>query len=70
LWQLPGTFQTGGKIMQMKSKNDISDRLYDLLDDGLFDMYDIISKEDFRTFVKKALEDYTLVCTASILEED
>ncbi len=56
--------------MQIKSKNDISDRLYDLLDDGVFDMYDIISKEDFRTFVKKALEDYTLVCTASILEED
>ena len=53
-----------------KNKTELADALYRELDDKVCDMYDAMEIEDFRRCFKKVLEDYTLVCTSNIMEED
>ena len=58
------------QVIMYKNKTELADALYRELDDKVCDMYDAMEIEDFRRCFKKVLEDYTLVCTSSIVEED
>lgn len=53
-----------------KNKTEAADALFRELDNKVCDMCDIMEIEDFRECFKRILEDYTLVCTSSIVEED
>lgn len=53
-----------------KNKTEAADALYRELDNKVCDMYDVVEIEDFRRCFKKVLEDYTLVSSAAIVEED
>lgn len=56
--------------MCIKSKTELADLLFRELDDKVCDMYDVMEIEDFRRCFKKVLENYTLVASAAIVEED
>ena len=53
-----------------KNKTEAADALFRQLDNKVCDMYDVMEIEDFRECFKRILEDYTLVGTSSIVEED